>query len=141
MIPPGIGEAIVEYLLEHFDHKEIATLETKLKSAAAAAAEIADPSTLRFRCPMLGEDGLCTIYEVRPPACRAFSSQSVSACKALVFNPDGEISSISQNPLQFRPYLEATAALERIAFALGKPHNQTSLVVELLKLLQTRHIT
>jgi hypothetical protein len=40
---------------------------------------------MKVRCPMLGEDGACQVYEVRPGGCRAYVSVDVAACeRALV---------------------------------------------------------
>jgi Fe-S-cluster containining protein len=135
MIPPGIAEMIGAYVMQRLDRPALATLRVELEKAAAAAAAQTDTVTLRHRCPLLGEDGHCTIYEVRPPTCRAFTSKSAAACRALVFNPEGPVSAIPQNPSQFRVYIEATAALERAAHARGLPAQQTGLAAALLSVL------
>jgi Fe-S-cluster containining protein len=35
----------------------------------------------RFRCPLLGDDGNCTVYEARPLICRAWTSTSAQTCQ------------------------------------------------------------
>jgi Fe-S-cluster containining protein len=35
----------------------------------------------RVRCALLGDDGKCTIYDVRPLRCRAFHSYSADVCR------------------------------------------------------------
>ena len=135
MIPPGVAQAIGDYLLERLEPAALAALQVELQKAAAAAAALAEPKALRHRCPLLGPDGLCTVYEVRPPMCRAFTSRSAEACRSLAFRPDGEVSSISQNPSQFQVYAEATWALERAALARGASSRQTGLAAGLLAAL------
>ena len=135
MIPPGIAEAIGEHLTERLDPPAVAELRAELEKAAAAAAALADPFTLRHRCPLLGPGGLCTIYEVRPLTCRAFTSKSAAACRSLVFDPDGPVSSVAQNPSQFRVYVEATGVLEQEARSRGLPAQQKGLAAALLEVL------
>jgi Fe-S-cluster containining protein len=141
MIPPGVAEAIGAYLADRLDPAALAALRGELEKAAAAAAALADPSKLRHRCPLLGADGLCTIYEVRPLTCRAFTSKSVAACRSLVFDPDGAVSAIPQNPSQFRVYIEASGALEQAALYRGLPSHQTGLAAGLLAVLPDPTIT
>lgn len=135
MAPPGVAEAIVEHLLVGLDASALAALRQDLERAAAAAGAMMDPSLLKRRCPLLGEDGLCTIYDVRPPACRAFTSQSAAACRSLVFDPDSPVTNIPQSASQFRVYQEATAALQRAAQARGQPSAQAGLAAALLAVL------
>lgn len=135
MAPPGVAEAIAEHLLSRLDARALAELRQDLERAAAAADALMDPSLLKRRCPLLGDDGLCTIYDVRPPACRAFTSRSAAACRSLVFDPDSPVTSIPQSASQFRVYQEATAALQRAAQASGQPSAQVGLAAALLAVL------
>jgi Fe-S-cluster containining protein len=135
MIPPGIAEAIGAHLTERLSPAALSALRGKLQTAADAAAGLADPSTLVHRCPLLGADGLCTIYEVRPLTCRAFTSKSAAACRSMVFDPDSAVTTITQNPAQFRVYVEATGALEQAARLRGLPVQQKGLSAALLEVL------
>ncbi|MEO9337144.1 YkgJ family cysteine cluster protein [Mesorhizobium sp. SB112] len=135
MVPPGVVEVIGDYLTDRLDSEALATLQDSLERAAAAAQAAPDPSQLRHRCPFLGTDGLCTIYEVRPPTCRAFTSTSAVACHSMAFDPEGGVSAIPQNPSQFRVYVEATTALEHSALARGLPSRQTGLAAAVLAAL------
>lgn len=135
MIPPGIAEAIADHLIETRSPTALADLRVELEKTAAAAEGLADPSTLIRRCPLLGADGLCTIYEVRPLTCRAFTSRSAAACNSMVFDPDGPVTTITQNPAQFRVYVEATAALENAARLRGLSAQQKGLSAALLDVL------
>lgn len=135
MIPPGIAEAIAAHLKERRTPEALSALRDELQKAADAAAGLADPTMLVHRCPLLGPDGLCTIYEVRPLTCRAFTSKSAAACRSMVFDPDSEVTTITQNPAQFRVYVEATGALEQAARLRGLPVAQKGLSAALLEVL------
>jgi hypothetical protein len=135
MIPPGVADAIGDYLIERLGRAALAELRIELEKAAAATAALADPATLRYRCPLLGPDGLCTIYEVRPLTCRSFTSASAAACRSLVFDPNSAVAAISQNPSRFRVYVEATKALEQAAVSRGQPPAQKGLAAALLAVL------
>ncbi|TCR92977.1 YkgJ family cysteine cluster protein [Rhizobium sp. BK376] len=135
MIPPGIAEAIAAYLTERLEPEALLTLRGELRKAADAAAGLADPSALVHRCPLLGADGLCTIYDVRPLTCRAFTSRSAAACRSMVFDPESAVTTITQNPAQFRVYVEATGALEQAARLRGLSAQQKGLSAALLELL------
>jgi hypothetical protein len=135
MIPPGIAEAIAAYLTERLEPEALLTLRGELRKAADAAAGLADPSALVHRCPLLGADGLCTIYDVRPLTCRAFTSRSAAACRSMVFDPESAVTTITQNPAQFRVYVEATGALEQAARLRGLSAQQKGLSAALLEVL------
>ena len=135
MVPPGMAEAMARHLVAHLDPSAIAALKTELQKAVDAAQNLPDPSKLHYRCPLLGADGLCTVYEVRPLTCRAFTSKSAAACRSLVFDPRSPVASIPQSPSQFAVYVEATKALESGARTRGLPHHQRSLPAALLEVL------
>lgn len=42
-------------------------------------------------CPFLGEEGRCTIYDVRPLACRMHHSQDRAACERALTDPSTEV--------------------------------------------------
>jgi Fe-S-cluster containining protein len=135
MIPPGIAEVIGGYLLETLEPEALSSLKGELRKAADAAEGLSDPSTLINRCPLLGPEGLCTIYEVRPLTCRAFTSKSAAACRSMVFDPESQVTTITQNPAQFRVYVEATGALEQAARLRGLSAQQKGLSAALLEVL------
>jgi len=133
MVPPGVAEAMARHLVAHLAAPALAALKTELQKAVEAAQGLPDPSKLHYRCPLLGVGGLCTVYEVRPLTCRAFTSKSAAACRALVFDPRGSVTNIPQNPSQFAVYVEATKALESAARTRGLPSRQRSLPAALLE--------
>ena len=129
-VPPGTAAVMVEHIAAHFTPADRETLREKLKAAAAAAREAPDPTKLRLRCPLLGGDDRCSVYEVRPLSCRAFTSRSVTRCHEVVF---GETSAgVEQNAAHFRVHMEATFALEQAARQRGLPDQQKGLAQALL---------
>jgi hypothetical protein len=69
---------VADRLRRSLDGDTLAALRAKL-----AEGEEAMPSTqpLRASCAFLGEGGACSVYEVRPLACRGWTSLDVSACE------------------------------------------------------------
>lgn len=135
MVPPGVPEAIARHLVAHLSPPLLTALKAELQKATDAGQGVPDPSKLHYRCPLLGIDGLCTVYEVRPLTCRAFTSKSAAACRSMVFDPKSAVSSIPQNPSTFSVYIEATKALEGAARARGLASRQRSLAPALLESL------
>ena len=135
MVPPGVAEAMARHLVTHLAPPALDALKAELQKAVEAAQGLPDPSKLHYRCPLLGIDGLCTVYEVRPLTCRAFTSKSAAACRSLVFDPRSSVSSIPQSPSHFAVYVEATKALETEARTRNLPSRQRSLPAALLESL------
>lgn len=134
-VPPGIAEAIAAHIEVTFSPAERAALVTRLTEAVTAAAEAEDPVRLRRRCPLLGEDNRCSVYEVRPLTCRAFTSTSVSRCQQIVFDPAFATAGVDQNPALYRIHMEATVALQETARRRGLPAEQKGLTHALLDVL------
>jgi len=131
-VPPGIARMIADHIATHFLPNERNALRERLEIAAAAARDAADATELRHRCPLLGDDNRCTVYDVRPLSCRAFTSRSVARCNDVVFGdiPDG--SGVEQNAAHYRIHMEATFALEQAARDRGLPAQQKGLAQALL---------
>ncbi|MDZ4371198.1 MAG: hypothetical protein U1C74_07240 [Phenylobacterium sp.] len=83
-VPPGIAEMIADHIDATFTAEARSALLVRLQSAEALALAAADPTTLRHRCPLLGEDSRCTVYLVRPISCRAFTSPAATRWEALL---------------------------------------------------------
>jgi len=130
-VPPGIAAAMVAHIDAVFTAADRAALRERLARAAAAVVAAPDPAALRLRCPLLGADERCTVYEVRPLSCRAFTSRSLPRCQQVVFGND-PTGGIEQNAAHFRIHVEATAALELEARNRGLPHQQKGLALALL---------
>ena len=75
---------IASWLKEHRSAEELADLKARSSAAAAriASLDLGGRAREKVACPLLDpSSGHCTVYEVRPIACRAYHSGSVDACK------------------------------------------------------------
>lgn len=131
-VPPGVAEAMAAHIAATHPPAARDRLIADLRAAAAAAASMADPARLRRRCPLLGADDRCTVYDVRPPACRAFTSTSATRCRQLLDDPSRDV---PQNAGQYRLFIEATAALQETARRRGLADGQRGLAAALLDAL------
>jgi Fe-S-cluster containining protein len=132
-VPPGIARMMADYIAVHFSPAERDDLQGRLETAAGAARAADDPTKLRHRCPLLGADNRCTVYEVRPLSCRAFTSRSVARCNDVVFGDITDGSGVEQNAAHYRIHMEATFALEQAAQQRGLPAEQKGLAQALLE--------
>ncbi|MBR0936550.1 YkgJ family cysteine cluster protein [Bradyrhizobium jicamae] len=132
-VPPGTAAVMAEHIAAHFTPAERASLRERLEAAAAAAHAVPDPARLRRPCPLLGSDNRCTVYEVRPLSCRAFTSRSVARCHEVVFGDNQDGSGVEQNAAHFRIHMQATFALEQAARHRRLPDRQKGLAEALLE--------
>lgn len=74
--------AIASFVRERFDEERRAALDARVEAniAATAGMDMIQRDRVRLDCPFL-EAGRCTGYEVRPVACRGYSSYSVDDCR------------------------------------------------------------
>lgn len=81
---------VLDYLRQQ---RSPAAMEAVARKVAATAAQLrALPAetllTVNIPCPLLGEDGACSVYPARPFNCRAYHSLDVEACKQSFAHPD-----------------------------------------------------
>ena len=134
-MPPGFADLIANYVKQHFSDEELTKLIEDLKTTAKKEqAANGNSDVFRNRCPMLGEDNVCRIYEVRPLTCRLFNSTSVKKCQAVAFDFDN--SGVTQDAGKVRLYTIATFVLEQQAKALGLEGEQELLSTGVLKALE-----
>jgi Fe-S-cluster containining protein len=139
-VPPGVAEVMVDHISTHFTPVEQEALHARLTVAAAAANAAGEPRHLRLRCPLLGADDRCTVYEVRPLSCRAFTSRSLARCQEVVFGDPISGLGVEQVAGHFRIHMEATSALEQAARQRGLPAEQKGLAQALLDEMALRTI-
>jgi Fe-S-cluster containining protein len=74
--------AIATFVRERFDEDRRAALDRRVKAniAATEGMDMSQRDRVRLNCPFL-EAGECTVYEVRPIACRGYSSYEVEDCR------------------------------------------------------------
>ena len=131
-VPPGVAKVMADHIAVHFTASEQEDLRARLTTAATAAKVAEDPRHLRLRCPLLGPDDRCTVYEVRPLSCRAFTSKSLARCQQVVFGDPASGQGVEQIASHFRIHMEATSALEQAARNRGLPAEQKGLAQALL---------
>lgn len=74
--------AIATFVREWFDEARQAALDRRVEAniSATEGMDMNQRDRVRLDCPFL-EAGKCTIYEVRPIACRGYSSYNVEDCR------------------------------------------------------------
>ena len=81
---------IADYVRTHFSPEELAALQARLaaRSERVLALTPFQHATQNIPCPLLAEDGRCSVYEVRPLSCRRHHSLDFAACQFTYDHPD-----------------------------------------------------
>jgi Fe-S-cluster containining protein len=80
---PGEVDILVE-AIQRLPAEAQTSIRAALSLAAAEVRKAGGPiAAFPLRCPLLGPDNLCQVYEARPAACRSMASKSRAACDAL----------------------------------------------------------
>lgn len=133
-IPPGTGPLIARYVRETFSPDALNDLTARLQEAASAIEASDAPAQTRIRCPLLGNDNRCSVYPVRPLACRAFSSKNAARCRSFIFDADPSAGGgIEQIAPHYRLHQETVLALVDAAHARGLDPRHRNLVQILLE--------
>ena len=105
------GRQILAAAQSNMSAKEYAAFRDAVREQAQAIGELGHERAegRRWTCPLL-RDGKCSVYEVRPVACRSVFSTKASTCRAMMEAEDFDELSAEQQA-------EATEIGER-AFAL-----------------------
>lgn len=115
-VPPGVTGLIADHIRKTFTPEQQADLLQRLVNAAVTIEQSTATAEVRVRCPLLGDDNRCTIYEIRPLSCRAFTSSDARKCHRMVFGtPEERTTTIDQDPGHYRLHIEATDALQQAA--------------------------
>ena len=74
--------AVAGFVREQFDEERRTALDRRIEAniAATAGMDMSRRDRVRLDCPFI-EAGQCSVYEVRPIACRGYSSSSVEDCR------------------------------------------------------------
>jgi hypothetical protein len=80
---------IAHYIWSHFSPEELATLHTRLAAHEDRVLPLTpyEHATTNIRCPLLRDDGCCSVYAARPHSCRRHHSQDLAACQYTYDHP------------------------------------------------------
>ena len=130
--------AIAWYLARSLTDKELQDVRARLHELLVATRWLDDEERLFLRatCAFLDQEGLCTIHNVRPLACRAITSTNPSACReAIAMVPLDAQPTVEMNLFQKNlfdtVYLGLGAALEESGLD-HRPQRLPSAVLALL---------
>jgi Fe-S-cluster containining protein len=101
LVPEAIN--ISNYLHQTRSEEELSQLNKKMHKLVTAISELDNDErvALRASCVFLDDQGLCSIYPVRPLLCRAVTSISVDDCRnALDMRKLGQIMPVTMNLFQ-----------------------------------------
>jgi Fe-S-cluster containining protein len=89
-ITPLEAIVVAEHLQSHVAAARLAKIRERLSENARrrAAMTEAERASIRLRCGLLGEDGLCQAYEARPVVCAGVYSLSRSACESAAMSEE-----------------------------------------------------
>ncbi len=85
---------ILDYIDRHFSESEKEALGERVRDRRRALLSLSgqERKLTNVRCPLLGEDGACSVYPRRPLSCRGFNSTDVEACRQRYERPDLDLS-------------------------------------------------
>jgi len=123
-------EDISHYLLKQRSPDQLTALLQKLEQDI----DTRQPPLMRNPCPLLAADGDCSVYAVRPLACRAFTSTNEKQCESSMLHG----SNVQQQPLRFKLYQAATVALQACLKKNAQEHRQLPFIPALLQCLKRK---
>ena len=82
---------IAAHLRGSLDPAALAELAARVRAADATTRGLSRAARARagVPCPLLAEDGACSVHPVRPLLCRGWTSLDASACERHFADPDG----------------------------------------------------
>jgi Fe-S-cluster containining protein len=136
-VPPGVTNLIATHIAATFTSPQTKALIDRLHIAAHQIEQFSKTSDVRARCPLLDDRDRCSIYDMRPLTCRAFTSADAGLCHAMVFGDSTQQTArIDQDPGHYRLHIEATEALQNLATRRGLDRRQEGFVHALLDRLE-----
>jgi Fe-S-cluster containining protein len=134
-------EAIVaaEYLLARASPALVAKVCQRLAENAArrAAMNAEERSRIRLRCGLLGDDGLCQVYEARPLVCAGVFSLSRTACELAATHSDPASQRVPLDRPAKAWTMGVSGGLQRALVEAGLDGNLYELNSIVLRALQT----
>jgi len=81
---------LARHIRSHFSEQEMGALLDRLAAHAEQVRPLTvfEHATRNIICPLLGQDGRCSVYAARPQSCRRHHSQDLAACQFTFDHPD-----------------------------------------------------
>lgn len=97
MVLPHEMFLLKEYLLQKTDPKSLAPVLEKMRQKDEKTSAMRSQDFLHHKtpCALLDSEGACSVYEVRPMACRIYLSKNVNSC-LYEFNHSKDMSAWAQ---------------------------------------------
>lgn len=129
----------LSYLADHIKSlpgEESAAIQNRVHEAAGKVAgmDTSERIAAHVPCPLLGEDGACSVYEQRPMSCRAFVSFDVDACISEISGKDVAVPSGPNGQTQ---RLLLIIAFKRALMEKGRDIASLEMIAGLNKVLTT----
>lgn len=120
---------LYEYILKTFDSRKLEIIQAKAEKKLKKTKHLAEEKKQHIihACPFL-EDNSCSVYPVRPMACRIYLSQDVDSCKKKYDNPGNKeiYPALFDFPLKAGRYMNEGFA----AFLKGKGRQMEEMTIE-----------
>ena len=80
---------IADYIRAHFSPERLSALKAQLAAHMTQVVPLTpfEHATRNIACPLLADDGRCSVYEVRPLSCRRHHSMDFAACQFTYDHP------------------------------------------------------
>lgn len=85
--------AIMDYVEGNFSPARRAEIKERIDQRCSQLETVGDRNSVNIRCPLLDDSGACSVYPVRPLACRGFNSTDLEACRLRFEQPGKSVSS------------------------------------------------
>ncbi len=120
---------LYEYILQSFDAQQIRDIKSKAEKKLKKTKNLSEEKKQHIihACPFLLDD-VCSVYPVRPMACRIYLSKNVDSCKKKFDTPGNKavFPKLFDFPLQVGRYMNEGFA----AFLKGKGKDVKELTIE-----------
>ncbi|CAA7623532.1 hypothetical protein MCP1_40113 [Candidatus Terasakiella magnetica] len=114
-VTAGQVMVVKAYILRHLKG-DLPKIASRLRHTRKGLGETM--GAVGVRCPLLDQEGGCTVYEARPLSCRAFNSFDRGACEASFLGQDEKRQSVTLSKL-LTLRSDATKAILQTELAAG----------------------
>ncbi len=79
------------FILKNFNSEEIDQVRKQASAKDKITSQLSETDMLQYKgaCPLL-QNGVCSVYQARPMACRIYLSTNVSSCLEFFKHPENE---------------------------------------------------